>query len=226
MGGREEWVGSVDLLIISDAVRDSCKGPLVRKRATLALEIREKKGWPPNFTLFVRKAYREFSPVKLPLKVVNRLPAHTAPSRAEARIALTTICANISLDTTIHQSQARNSKKKDPKEISRFTIHLPCNIPCRWGWSLCSSWQCSAPCRGPPGCWSRGPWGCCWSPPALGPSRSPPRAPSWTLTTGGWGSQPPETQTRYRQGRDNIYISGHALPWRRDVFSWIQKFIL
>ena len=37
MGGRDE---SVDLLIISDAVWDSCKGPLIWERATLALEIR------------------------------------------------------------------------------------------------------------------------------------------------------------------------------------------
>ena len=150
MGGREEWVGSVDLLIISDAVRNGCKGPLVRERATLALEIREKKGWPPNFTLFVRKAYREFSPVKLPLKVVNRLPAHAAPSRAEARIALTTICANISLLQYIYHKL--ETKRKDPKEISKLLNTSASIIPCHWGQSLWSSWWCSAPCRGPPGC--------------------------------------------------------------------------
>ena len=79
---------------------------------------KRKKGWPPNFTLFVRKAYREFSPVKSPLKVVNRLPANTAPSRAEARIALTTICANISLLQYIYHK--RETKRKDPKEISKL----------------------------------------------------------------------------------------------------------
>lgn len=46
---------------------------------------------------------------------MNRFPANTAPSRAEARIALTTICANISLPQYINHKR-ETAKRKIPKK--------------------------------------------------------------------------------------------------------------